>query len=134
LGVCPRRFRAALGEPVRGPARADGGGAVMGDYADYMVEQEIERRVGGAERREQAAVSFPAIQEFAALCGVTVTKRTDAHYQIRKGNVLLNVYPGNRRIARDKRHGSVYLDLPDDWTLEDAVKAFIEATEGDTSA
>ena len=73
---------------------------------------------------------FNRLEAEAIQCGLSITKRTNAHYQIAygRGGWLWNVYPGNRRIYVDAPHreaGTPRLDLPANWTLADAVRAAI---------
>jgi hypothetical protein len=85
----------------------------------------------GRRRRTGADDEFVDIRSMASSAGLTLKRCSDAHYQLRKGRLwLLNLYPGNQRIVRDKSWPCVapQLDLgDDDWDLKAVVLAVVKA-------
>jgi len=109
----------------------------MGEAADDMIEQEIERwkqeavddKVQRASNRDLAGKLYNEARLLAMQHQMILIAFTETHYQLRSSNGwILNIYPCNRRLYFDRKHKTPpYLRLPDEWTLLDVVKA---ATQG----
>ena len=80
--------------------------------------------------RELAFQEFPDAAALASEHGIDLLHRTDAHYQLRTRDWIINLYPGNGRIFSDTHKRGPFLRLLHPWTLLDAVKAAIEAGKG----
>jgi hypothetical protein len=92
-------------------------------------EQSQEKRNA---RMDVAGRQFEIAGGLAEASGLLLVRCSEVHYQLspHDGRWLLNVYPSNRRLYRDpNRENAPYLDLPDNWTLLDVVRAAAEVLE-----
>lgn len=105
----------------------------MSDWLEYQRSSKQARK---AEKRARRAVSekqFPDALRIAEECGLTLRGISPVHYQLigpGEGNWILNIYPGNLRLADDRlRPPAPRLELPDQWTLIDVVHATAQVTQ-----
>ena len=100
--------------------------------SDLFREMKRERRRQGMLRRKDAGFDFPRAAALARRNGLRLICHNETHYQLRGGEWLINLYPGNQRILADRQKDRApYLDLPDPWTLVDAVEAAAEKCNAD---
>lgn len=84
-------------------------------------------------RAETSESTFADAKKLADANGLGLTNPSDGCYQLRHSEKgwIINMYPrrnGMRpRMYRDRNHRGPFLDLPDPWTIVDAVKAAIDA-------
>lgn len=90
---------------------------------------EYDKKAIKRERRESATGDFREASTLAAQNGLTLTRKSETHYQLTsKSGWLMNVYPGNCRLYHDRnRPAAPYLRVPSPWTLADIVRAAIKA-------
>lgn len=82
-------------------------------------------------RREQAYKDFCAVEKYATNSGMRLKMNTFAHYQLivyhPRGQWIYNLYPGNRRIYKDKNHSGPFLDFEQKtWTLIEVIQEAIK--------
>jgi hypothetical protein len=101
----------------------------MSDQIDAFRAMNEHRRDEGAERREQAMIDYPLAAGIAALHKLELRQLSATHYHLAGPNWLLNVYPGNCRIAVCNGTPPRFR-VPGPWTLGDVVNAAIDAPGG----
>lgn len=81
--------------------------------------------------------TFAEAVELSKANGMRLTNPSDGCYQLRHLAVgwIINLYPrrngASPRMYHDPKHKGPYLSLPQNWTLLDAVKAAVVASEGE---
>lgn len=83
-------------------------------------------------RREVATGTFVEARAAALQGGMILMRHTEQHYSLRERRPrgwILHVYPGNRRLYRDKGRPvrTPFLALPAHWSLRDVVRAAVKA-------
>jgi len=96
----------------------------MSETTEFYKALKAVQREEAKSNRDSAEGSFHAAAKLARSKGLSLTQRSDSHYQLRGGRWLINLYPGNQRIYADRnKDRAPYLDVPCNWTLQDAVEA-----------
>lgn len=98
----------------------------MSDTADVYRAMKAYRQEQASESRDLSAKLFAEASRLAKEGGMSLTRRSDAHYQLRhaQDGWLLNLYPGNGRVYGDRnKPRGPFLHLPDGWTVIDAVES-----------
>ena len=101
----------------------------MSDIADYFRDVKRDRQRRGDQNRTRASADAITAATLAEDSGMTLTAHTAAHYQLRRGDAMWNLYPGNQRIYVDAAHRkkTPFLRLPrSPWTLLDVVRAAVD--------
>ncbi len=105
------------------------------DHIEDMQALKLAHQQEAAQRRAIADEQFGTAHALAAKHGFLLTRHADFHYSICLSNNwpgrrrwLTNIYPGKRRIVPVKElpERSPYIKLPEEWTLLDVVKGFVE--------
>jgi hypothetical protein len=84
-------------------------------------------------RREIADHDFPSAQRRCRSIGLTLMKHNETHYTLRRdpGGFLLSIYPGNKRLFHDPNRAKLpFIQVPEDWCLEDVITAVIDTYLG----
>ena len=105
----------------------------MSEIAEnYAAMKELRKR-DGERRRNRADADCAEAEAYARDHGLLLKYCGDAHFQLYGpiGNGwLLDIYPGNQRLYRPNRlPRAPYLriDVEDEWTLMDVVRAAVNA-------
>jgi len=104
----------------------------MSDIVDGYRALKAIRKQEGNERAAKAVSQACEAAALAKTNGMRLIRRDNIHYQLIGGSPawLINLYPSNGRIYADpKRAKAPFLNVPDEWTLSDAVNAAIEVTK-----
>lgn len=81
--------------------------------------------------RDAATEVYTECQSLLEGTALRLVMHTSAHYSLRHSSGwIINVHPGNRRIANSKEKPGPYLELPIDWTLLDVAKQALSAADG----
>lgn len=101
---------------------------------DGITDTELRKATNlrvAAIRRQTSANQFVDARALAAEHGLILRQHTDWHYTIRREGRrwLSSIYPGKRRLVKSREMPELapYIKLPENWTLVDVVKGFIEA-------
>lgn len=94
-----------------------------GGVTDFAEMKEASKRYR-QNNRQRAESDFRDASRLASSNGLKLIRHTDVHYKLVHQDWALEVYPGNRRIYRQKGNAP-YLKLPFEWTLLEVVKAAI---------
>lgn len=108
----------------------------MGDIADYMMEQEMDRMFGGQSGPWDEGEQFDEAVKIAADHGMKLRRCSDSHYQLRGPGhrpFIQNIYPGNRRLCWDRNHPKPPYIQTHDWSLVAIVKEHARLTKGGAS-
>lgn len=98
----------------------------MSEIGDTFKALRQDRQGRGLERRSLASSDFEEAEKLARSLGFNLLRRSDTHYQIEPVSRawLINLYPGNGRIMRDRGRGPApFLRVPAPWSLLDVVEA-----------
>lgn len=84
-------------------------------------------------RRDLATRGFIDARRVATDGGMILCRHTEQHYSLRQhddSGWILHIYPGRRRLYRDKGRPTrtPFLAVPPHWTLYDVVEAAVTAT------
>lgn len=103
----------------------------MSDLGEYYNSMRTERKKAAKQNRQSASDSLLDDMSFAANMGMSLTRLSDVHYELRvflhpdqRRFWLYNLYPGNRRIYIDKKNAGAFLRV-DKWSF----MAIIEAAD-----
>ncbi len=93
---------------------------------------DIYRELGKADqqekqqRRDSASEMFLEAERLAAEYGMELWQCSESHYRLIGPKWSINIYPGNRRIYRNRESRAPHLNLPGKWTLRDVVAAAVK--------
>lgn len=83
------------------------------------------RAEDSARNRQLAAEQWPEAQRLAETAGLQLLRCTEAHYQLRSEEWILNIYPGNRRLYSDPNKPRPPFVGQPDWTLLQVVQEVV---------
>jgi hypothetical protein len=113
---------------------ARSGLTIMSEAIDQLKYLDDIRKLDGQHRREASKAVSAEAADLANANGFILRCHNDAHYAIsRRGSKwLTNIFPSRQRISIDtmKSEAAPYIPLPQEWTVLDVVKAFVEVTKG----
>jgi hypothetical protein len=96
----------------------------MSDDFESYTGIKLCRQEDKAQLRMQAWRDFHDVRSDGYEIGITVRRCSESHYRFEHPSGWgVNVYPGNRRIFKDK--DAPFLQLPRDWVLRDVLCAII---------
>lgn len=101
----------------------------MSEESEWWKGIKKQRQNEAADRRSVAASEFASASAMATRSGLELMQLTPTHFQLRGRGWIINLYPGNQRIYKDRstREKAPHLELQETWRLSDVVVAAIES-------